>query len=341
MTPPGGRHDQTRLAMGFSADILITCAGRRVELVRCFAAARDALGFGGRVLCGDADPSAPALHAADAAFALPRIDSGRYVDALAEIVRRERVALVVPTIDTELPALAEARAGFEAETGARLLVSPPECIRLCRDKALTAAFLARNGFAHPRVFSPEELATSQDLPFPLFIKPRGGSSSIGAFKVPDRRALDFFLGYVPDPIVQSCATGQEYSVDAFLDFGGRVVSAVPRRRLAIRAGEILKGRIDLNPKIVPESRRLLKCLGAIGPVTIQGFLGDDGVFQFTEVNPRFGGGAPMSIAAGADSCRWLYLLLAGQPLPPFTVRDGAAFARFDQMVETTDSHFLP
>jgi carbamoyl-phosphate synthase large subunit len=46
--------------------------------------------------------------------------------------------------------------------------------------------------------------------------------------------------------------------------------------------------------------QLLNILGLVGPANIQGFHTASGEFAFTEVNPRFSGGLPLSLAAGAD-----------------------------------------
>ncbi len=245
--------------MGAEVNILLTCAGRRVELVRRFRAALRALSLRGKVVCCDIDLSAPALAFADAAELAPRIDSGTYPEAIAEIARKHAASVVVPTIDTELMALAEARERIREASGARVAVSSPECVAICRDKLETARFLEANGLSFPRVFSDEELRAA-DLPFPLFVKPRDGSSSIGAFAARNRRELDFFRSYVRHPLVQELVEGAEFSVDAFLDFDSRIVSIVPRRRLAVRGGEILKGRIDMNPAVIAETRRLLFAL---------------------------------------------------------------------------------
>lgn len=318
--------------MNCKVNILITCAGRRVELVKCFANARETLGFDGKIFCCDSDALAPALAFADEVRTIPRIDSGQYIDALIEIIKQNEISIVIPTIDTELAILAEASEKIHTETGARVLISSPDVIAICRDKFATSRYLSENGFKVPKTYSSEDIASGK-YEFPLFIKPCDGSSSINAFKVRNKRELDFFLDYVKNPIVQECATGQEYTIDAFADFESRFISAVPRKRLATRSGEILKGQIDLNATIVSEVRRLISLLKPIGPITIQGFKGDDGSFRFTEINPRFGGGVPMSIAAGADFCKWVYMLLAGQTPTPATIRDGILFSRFDQTIE--------
>jgi len=318
-------------------NILVTCAGRRVELVNAFKRAVAALG-GGCVVAADCRHDAPALAFADrAAFLPPLSKEDDYVDALAAAARACGASLVVPTIDTELPLLARNRGLVERESGARVVVSSAECVGICADKRRTADFFAENAIPCAETWKDMAAVAAANPEFPLVVKPAHGSSSMDVFVARDRRELDFFTGYVREPVVQRLLTGREYTVDALVDFNSRPVAAVPRQRLAVRAGEILKGRIDLEPRVLAASQRLLGILaahGAIGPVTLQGFLCDDGEFRFTEVNPRFGGGAPMSFAAGADFALWLCRVAAGlQPQDLSNVRDGILFSRFDSTVE--------
>lgn len=318
-------------------NILITCAGRRVELVNAFKRAVAAVG-GGSVVAADCRHDAPALAFADAAAFLPPLSrEDDYIGALVSAARACRATLVVPTIDTELPLLARNRGLIERESGARVVVSSEECVAICADKRRTADFFAENAIPCAETWKGRADVAAAGPDFPLVVKPARGSSSMDVFVAHDRRELDFFLDYVREPVVQRLLTGREYTVDALVDFNSHPVAAVPRQRLAVRAGEILKGRIDLEPRVLAASQRLLGLLadlGAIGPVTLQGFLCDDGEFRFTEVNPRFGGGAPMSFAAGADFALWLCRVSAG--LPPqdlSSVRDGILFSRFDSTVE--------
>lgn len=323
------------------ANILLTSAGRRVELIRCFQKARKNLGLEGRIIACDISPEAPALQFADAIYLVPRIcDSQQYVTALASISKTESIDLIVPTIDTELALLAspDTKALFLKESpSTRILISSSEVISICRDKRKTAAFFSQHNIPAPHSFSEEEL-DANSLSFPLFVKPCDGSSSISSFLIKNQSELNFFRNYVSSPIVQECLVGAEYTIDVFFDFACRVHTIVPRQRLATRAGEILKGRINLHPSILASAHKLaalLGKLGAIGPLTLQGFLCPDGIFRFTEINPRFGGGVPMSIAAGADSCQALYSLISNPnaPLPTPTIRDGVSFSRFDQTIE--------
>lgn len=320
--------------MNKSADgainVLILSAGRRVELVKLFKETRDALKISGDVVAVDISKLAPALYFADKYEIVPRITSPDYVDSVISVCKKHGIKLVIPTIDTELPVLAAERQRIEKETGAIVNISSPECVDICNDKTKSACFFKENGFGVPYTYNDEEL-DEKKYSLPLFVKPRDGSSSIDAFKAETVSQLEFFRSYVKNPIVQECVEGTEYTVDAFIDFDGDIVSIVPRIRLAVRGGEILKGQIDMNKEIISDVEKLIKALKPVGHITIQGFLGKDGKMRYIEVNPRFGGGAPMSIRAGANSCEWLYRIAMQEKINPEQVKvdDKAVFVRFD------------
>ncbi len=312
-------------------NILVTSCGRRVELVKAFKAARDRLHVAGKVVCADCSDTAPAMQFGDASRIVPRIDSGEYIEAIEQAVRDFNISLVVPTIDTELAILAENKARLEA-AGARVLIASVNAVGICGDKIKSSEFFSEHGFDAPHTLSDKEIADYDGLK-PLFIKPRDGSSSINAFKIKTAKELEFFTGYIKNPIVQTCAEGQEYTVDALTDFDGDPVLIVPRKRLAVRSGEILKGQLEKNQSIVEVVRRLLLELDYVGQLTVQGFLTADGRFLLIEMNARFGGGAPMSIKAGADFCEKLYRMLRGEKLGfDDTYKDGTLIVRFDDSV---------
>ncbi len=313
--------------------ILVLSAGRRVELIELFKAARDRLRIRGDIVAADASSLAPALYFADKKEIVPRIsDNDAYIAAIIEICKKYAISLIVPTIDTELILLSERKEEIEGATGAKVLVSDSSVIHICRDKRNTQDFLEKNGFLAPHRFTEEELKDKAALPYPLFIKPIDGSSSIQAYKVNNAEELDSYLELVEKPMVQQCMEGTEFTVDAFLDFEGRLISLVPRRRIAVRSGEIAKGSIVKDREIMDDVTRLMQALKPIGQITVQCMKTERGI-EYIEINPRFGGGAPMSIMAGADSCEYLYRLMQGEKLDySEDYRDGLTFLRFDKSI---------
>lgn len=299
--------------------VLLLSAGRRVELVKCFKKHM-------RVLAADISPTAPALYFADKRFLIPRIGEDGYPESIRKIISEERVDLVVPTIDTELTVLYRNKAFLEA-AGCKVMVDA--CAETCCDKALFAVFAEQNGLPVPRTYTyTEALAEGA---YPYFIKPSFGSSSIGVFKVKNERELRFFNEYVQNPIIQEALAGAEYTVDALFDFAGELIAAVPRIRLSTRGGEILKGRVHKNGEVIDAVRQLASVMRPQGMITVQGILTEEG-FKIIEVNPRFGGGAPIGILAGADFCRMLKDILCGEKLEYTEDYDEITVARFDDSI---------
>ncbi|MGL4652175.1 ATP-grasp domain-containing protein [Cetobacterium sp.] len=293
-------------------NVFILSVGRRVELVKLFDRARKRLGIEGKIIGGDMDLNAPAIQFVDKRVQLPKVLSEEYIDQIIAISKAENVDLIVPTIDTELLVIAKNKERIEKETGAKINISDFEFIDICRDKFKTQKFFEENKFLTPRLIT-EDIIKNKAYSFPLFIKPLNGSSSINAFKINSERELDFFKEYVPNPIIQKCVIGEEFTVDVFCDFDSNPVTIVPRKRLATRSGEISKGQIVKDHEIIEDVKKLLNIFKAKGHITIQCIKTSNGV-KYIEINPRFGGGAPMSIVAGADSPENLYRLLLGEKL---------------------------
>jgi carbamoyl-phosphate synthase large subunit len=313
-------------------NILLLSAGRRVELVQCFRNASKKLNLKSKIVAVDCQETAPALYFADKGEVVPRISDPHYINAIVELCNRDHIALIVPTIDTELLLLSKNKETIESQTHAKLLVSDFRVVEICRDKTRTQSFLEEHNFLVPKMLSEEELSATEAMSFPLFIKPKDGSSSIQAYKVNNASELELYRKVVRSPIIQEFSEGEEYTVDAFLDFQSNVITIVPRLRLATRSGEISKGKIVKDRAIINEVKRLLEILKPIGPITIQCIKTKRGI-EFIEINPRFGGGAPMSITSGADSCENLYRLLMGEQLEyNENYRENLLFLRFDQSI---------
>ena len=314
-------------------NVLILSAGRRVELVKAFKNAQKKLNMqNAKVIAVDISKYAPALYFADNFYLVPRVTDIKYIDTIIDIAIKENIDLIVPTIDTELIVLASNKDYIEEKTNAKVLISDKEIIEICNDKNKTIEFLQQNGFDLPNTLNEDDLK-NKAYKFPLFIKPKDGSSSINTFIINDEKELQFFKEYVKEPIIQERIEGNEYTVDVCMDFEGNVISIVPRIRIATRSGEILKGKIDKNNHVIEDVKRLMQTLKPIGHITVQCFLTKDNAIKYIEINPRFGGGAPMSFYAGANSPEFLLRMLNGEELSYYEgFQDGLVFSRFDDSI---------
>ena len=315
-------------------NILFTSVGRRVSLVQHFREVLSDLGLGGKLVGADMLLSAPAMHVVDRRHQVCRATDKDYVPQLLDICEKEDIDLLIPLIDTELLVLAENKERFK-EVGTTALISDPDVIRIAMDKYNTHTFFVENGFAVPEVIDIDKALSSDDIEYPMVMKPARGSASIGVTKIESKEELRFFKDKIPNPILQEYLNGYEHTLDVLVDFGGRVRCVVPRKRLEVRAGEVSKGVTVKNKKIIDIGKRVVEALkGALGPITVQGFLTSDGAFKLTEINPRFGGGHPLAIAAGADYPKWIIEMLLGRN-PDIELdgwEDGLAMLRYDEAV---------
>jgi carbamoyl-phosphate synthase large subunit len=327
--------------------VLVSSAGRRVELLRSFRRAVSGLTPGGRVLAIDSSWYSSAFHEADEGFLVPRITDADHVPTLLDICERHGVDLVVPTTDREWPVWSEAVPAFAA-VGTTVAVSSPEVLAIASDKRRTHEWLTANGFPTVRQCRPAEaLADPAAWPLPLMAKPRFGSASEGVGLVRDARELELIAerdaggstladGRPGDLLVETVASGIEHTVDVLVDRSGLCLCAVPRRRLEVRGGEVSKGVTVRSPELIDLAHGLAKALpGPYGVLNFQVFADEtSGELAVIEINPRFGGGFPLSDAAGADYPRWLLEDLLGLPSTADADgwRDGLVMLRYDAAV---------
>lgn len=279
-------------------NILITSAGQRVSLVRIFQKELRKVIPSGKVYTVDTNPIlAPACHISDGYRQVPRVNDSNYIDVLLTLCSDWNIKMIIPTIDTELIILAE---NFEKIKNHRIIpiISTLHFITICRDKRKTNHFFKGRNISIPQPidkFSPK---------FPLFIKPYDGSRSIDVYIIKSKTDLLpchyendklMFMEYI-DPIDYD-----EYTVDTYYNKNGKLCCAVPRQRIYVRSGEINKGVTRKNEIIKEFVDKLSTIEGAVGCLTMQVFFNRNSKQIIgIEINPRFGGGFPLSYLAGAN-----------------------------------------
>jgi carbamoyl-phosphate synthase large subunit len=317
-----------------SLSVLFTCIGRRVSLLNSFRRAGRQLKINLSLLGTDTTELSPAFQLCDKGFLIKPITHPDYIRQLLTIVKTNRVKLLVPTIDTDLLILARNKPKF-AKAGCFVLVSEPRVIKICQDKRKTYKFLATNGFDASETINPQIALTRKKISWPCLLKPWNGAAGKNVMVVNNRKELAFFARRIPKAICQELVKGTEYTCDVYVDFGMKVRCVVPRKRIEIRAGEVSKGQIVKNNKIMTLTAELVKTLIAgPGVITVQCFLQQNDNIRFSEINPRFGGGVPLAIKAGANFPKWILLELLGKKLRVKLdgFKDGLTMLRYDAEV---------
>lgn len=313
-------------------NILFTSAGRRVSLIRYFKKALEELNLDGKIVTADMQKTAPAALVADVHELLPHVTEAAYISKLFEICNKHDIKLLIPLIDTELQVLADHRSEFE-KIGVCILVSSSEVNRICYDKRNTASFFESIQVNTPETLIAQQILSDPDASYPVLLKPAYGSGSVGVTKINNSEELRFFLKYIPNPIVQKYMEGREYTVDVLMDFQGKACAAVPRLRMETRAGEVSKGMTVKDSNIMSAAKKVAEALpGAIGCITLQCFVTAADQIVFIEINPRFGGGVPLSFAAGAKYPKTIIQWLLKKPLDWTDMddwEDGLVMLRYD------------
>jgi carbamoyl-phosphate synthase large subunit len=216
-----------------------------------------------------------------------------------------------------------------------------ELNEIASDKTKTYNFFIEKGIQTPKVYTNEELE-KKAYKFPLLIKPLDGSSSKGVTKISNEKELVFFREYIPNAMVQEFVEGTEYTVDVMVDFKGNIKTIVPRRRIETRAGEVSKGVTEKNETIINAVEEVVNLLPKpVGCLTLQCFKKSSGEITFIEINPRFGGGIPLSIQAGANFPLWTIQASKGETfdVQDYSWQENLTMLRYDEAVFTKEIHY--
>ncbi|RMD74362.1 MAG: ATP-grasp domain-containing protein, partial [Lentisphaerae bacterium] len=319
-------------------NILFLNAGRRCELIRAFRETLNARG-GGKIVASDIVTHAPALHVADTFYILPPRDNPNAIPELIDLCRKEKIQLIIPTIDPDLVFLDTIRTQLQNELpDLHILLPPSHVVQIAANKIRTRAFFQEAGYPPP----PAVDIHQPEITFPIFVKPVAGSASQGILKIDNRRQLQLWLTtHNPQEyIIERYIPGEEYTVDLISDQQASPLAAVCRRRLRVRGGEVVHARIEDLPELRDIAFELATKLQSTGPTTLQFRRPDPNTFIPIEINARMGGGLPLTIASGYN---WPAMILQTLENPRQRLTPPApryltmTMSRYDQSIFTSDT----
>jgi len=227
------------------------------------------------IISADINYLAPGLYLSDKSYILQK---------LSYLLKKEKIDVVIPALDTILLEFSKKRKWFEYHN-AKIIISDLETIEITRDKWATYNFLKNKVGLPKSAINVSEIG----FDFPYIIKPRDGSGSINVFKIRNKKELDFFLDYVPNPIIQEFLGGKEYTVDCFVDRRGELRLSIARLRKDVKAGISVKGYVIENDKLTEMAKKISSVLKFNGPFFFQAIEDDNGIPKLTEINARISG----------------------------------------------------
>lgn len=312
--------------------VLLTSAGVATA-VNVISALRKSRHYNFKIIAVDMGNNSAGQFLADMAYRVPSIKDHSYLQKILKIISKHSVDFVFPLYSQEI-ALFAANAPSILESGAQLLIPDLRSIMLCDDKIEFLSFLDENNFSHPVTF-PSHLQVTR---FPVFIKPKSGSSSRNAYKIPDQEELSFYLRKFPDSVIQEFVVKKEYTVDCLVDNELRIIASVPRERICVKDGKSVVAKSLKNELIITEVHRLLSTLQIRGACNVQLFF-DGQTVEFIEVNPRLAaGGLPLCIEAGVNIPEMMVRIADGERLDYQDFEDGVLMIRYLSDLFIRDGH---
>ena len=278
-------------------NILITSAGQRVKLTQIFMESAKSLGLDSKVFTTDLNPRlAPACYISDKTFDVCRCTDPLYIEELMLLCLDNQVGIIIPTIDTELRVLSDNKEKF-LDNGIFIIAPDSHFVSICRDKRKTIAYMESIGIPMPKAVDIHHPV------FPIFAKPYDGSLSTNIHIIRSEEDLTseilndpklIFMEYIGNDF-------KEFTVDMYYGRDNEVKEIVPRERIKVRAGEINKGITRKNYIVDFLKQRMGKIPGVVGCLCLQLFYREsDNQIYGIEINPRFGGGYPLTYHAKAN-----------------------------------------
>jgi carbamoyl-phosphate synthase large subunit len=338
-------------------NILLSCSGSRNYLIEYF---KTALASNGQVFVCDSNPDAVSLQEGDRAFILPRSNHPEYFDRLLAICQKYQIGLLISLNDLELPLLSQQRDRF-LEIGTIPLIANPTAIDICFDKWKTYQFLKRNNIPAPKTYrslaDALEAITIGELKFPLVVKPRWGTASIGiefpqdseelelAYRLVKKRLTRTILAAASsiDPdrcvLIQEQIVGKEYGLDIINNLDAEYVTTFAKCKLSMRGGETDRAITVDDSNLVAIGEKIGRNLKHIGNIDCDVLSGPQG-YCVLELNPRFGGGYPFSHIAGANLPAALIAWATGKPVNPkwLAVEPNVMSSKCARLVNHTIKH---
>lgn len=297
-------------------NILLTSVGRRSYMINYF---KEVLQGQGMVHASNSAYTHALVHA-DAYTVTPMIYDEGYIDYLINYSKANDIKAIISLFDIDLPVLAKNKTRFESEC-IDLIVSNEDFVQICNDKWLTYNFLKNHDFFVPLTYldiqEVKDALKQNLLNYPLIIKPRWGMGSIGIFSAENELELDIlytktlneisksYLKYESKEdinkaiIIQEKLNGQEYGMDVFNDLQGNNLAVVPKRKIAMRAGETDMAEILQDENMVYLGKKLANITRHIANLDVDYFV-VDGKMYILEMNARFGGQYPFSHLSGVN-----------------------------------------
>lgn len=287
-------------------NLLFCSVGRRGELIKDF---KESMKGDVYIVAADNSRYAPALYLADKQYLVPLINDESYVSALLDICKKEKIDAITTFIDPEIEILAKNRELFK-QLGVAVLAPYLETAQLCFDKYKMFKYLKSFGIntinTYPNIDDFEKDYKNGVLDFPVFVKPRTGSGSVGAKKIYTIEELKDYCEEDNNFIIQEYMDGLDIDCDVYIDtINHKPVSIFTKKKIETKIGGANKTVSFKDEKLFNFVKKIVSHFKFNGPIDID-FFYKNGKYYISEVNPRFGGAYLHAYGAGVDFIKLIH-----------------------------------
>jgi carbamoyl-phosphate synthase large subunit len=259
-----------------------------------------------RITGADISNDAAGLYMCDMAYIVPPIkEEDAYISKIKQICKKEHIDMLIVGSTKEPFILAKHKSEIEKETGAKIIVSNSESLRLSDDKWDTQQFLMKNKLNNPK--STIDLSDANIKKFvsavglPVVAKPRKGQNSIGVFIF---KTMDEILKNKPkltNYILQEYLPDEEgeYTVGVLRLSKGVMHTIILKRKLQPRWGVSSVAWPIENEKTKKYCEAVAEKLDIYGPCNFQLRMKNGEPYIF-EINCRFSSTAHMRTLLGMN-----------------------------------------
>ncbi len=316
-------------------NILFCSVGRRAEFLKNV---RKSMGSDGSIIATDITNTAPALYFADRFYLVPPISEPQYINVILDICRKENIDAISTCIDPEIMLLAKHREDFE-KLGVLVLAPMVETAELCFDKYCMYCHLVKHGVSTVKTYgdidSFKKAFENKEIFFPVFVKPRTGSGSVGARKIQNLEDLVQAFEQDKGLIVQEyMGDALDLDADVYIDtVSHEVVSVFTKKKLETKIGGASKTISIKEKEMVDFLIESLKHFSFNGPIDVDIFY-RNGKYYLSEINPRFGGAYLHAFGAGVDFIQMIQKNVNGIANSPefMQYEEGIAMLMYDSVV---------
>lgn len=307
-------------------NILFLGGAKRVAIARLFKKAAAERGMECNIFSSETTRNVPISCVGTVVEGRRWTDDDIY-DHLRSLCRKHEIDIVIPFVDG---AVAVAARLHDMMPEVFTPTSSAELSEAMFDKVRAADIFESKGLPVPATYR------GGDVNGPLIAKPRHGSASQGLLLIDSADMLpapDVRDNYL---IQHRFDRREEISVDCYVAENSTEITPlaiVPRKRLEVAGGEVVRTVTIDDHDAVALVYRTLRELGLRGAVTVQLIRDlDTGALHIMEINPRLGGGCVCAVHAGADIAGMIIDEASGLKCMPAEYRPGTEIARYLQEV---------